>query len=259
MTDLGQSVPISICIITGNEERNIAACLDSLGTLPDEVIILDGGSQDRTCEIAQSKGAVIHRHPFDGFGAQKQRAVDLARNDWVFFQDADERMTESLREELRDLLNSPHLLLQKAAYKVSRINYFGNRRIDHGGWEEDHLIRFFNRKKTSFDGKIVHEEIRTPEQTGNLKGQLNHFPVSSIEEFIQKNLRYARMKAETRKPISPFSAIFLMVFSPPAVFLRMYLLRLGFLDGLEGFVLASLYGFFSFMKVLDRIPSGKEY
>ncbi len=258
MTDLGQAVPVSICIITGNEERNIAACLDSLGNIPDEVIVLDGGSQDRTVEIALSKGAVIYRHPFDGFGAQKQRAVDLARNDWVFFLDADERMTESLRGKLSDLLKSPDLLCQKAAYKVSRINYFGNRRIDHGGWEEDHLIRFFNRKKTSFDGKIVHEEIRTPEQTGKIEGPLNHFPVSSIEEFIQKNLRYARMKAETKKPISPFSAIFLMIFSPPAVFLRMYLLRLGFLDGLEGFVLASLYGFFSFMKVLERLVPGNE-
>ena len=252
------SVPLSVCIITGNEEANIAGCLDSLGDLPDEVVVLDGQSLDRTCEIARSKGAVVHRHPFDSFGAQKQRAVDLARNDWVFFLDADERMTEALSREIADLLTRPDLLARHAAYRVCRINHFRQKPILHGGWEKDCLIRLFDRRNTSFDGKVVHEEVIAPESAGTLKGTLDHFPVHTIEGFIQKNLRYAGMKARTKRPIGPFAGIVLMVFSPPAVFFRMYVLRLGFLDGLEGFVLASLYGFFAFMKALDRILSGRE-
>lgn len=252
------SLPVSVCIITRNEESDIAACLDSLGDLPDEIVVLDSQSQDRTSEIARLKGASVYQHPFDSFGAQKQRAVDLARNDWIFFLDADERMTQPLGHEITDLLNHPDLLTQHAVYRVCRVNHFLQKPILHGGWERDCLVRFFDRRKASFDGKIVHEEVRTDGSAGMLKGNLQHFPIRSIEEFIQKNLRYARMKARTKPPISRFSAIFLMLFSPPSVFFRMYLLRLGFLDGLEGFVLASLYGFFSFMKAVDRVFPGKE-
>lgn len=252
MTVGDNPVPFSVCIITCNEESNIAGCLDSLEDLPDEVIVLDGGSQDRTCEIARLKGAIVHHHPFDCFGAQKQRAVDLAGNDWIFFLDADERMTPTLCHEISGLLTRPDLLTQHAAYRICRTNYFRSRPIRHGGWENDFLVRFFDRKKTSFDGKIVHEEAIVSGSIGTLKGTFDHFTVRTLDEFIRKNLLYAGMKARTKRPIGPIFRIVLMVLSPPAVFFRMYVLKLGFLDGLEGFILASLYGFFSFVKALYR-------
>ncbi|MHB1605641.1 MAG: glycosyltransferase family 2 protein [Leptospirales bacterium] len=251
-------VSFTVCIITRNEEPNIGDCIDSLGDLPDEILVLDALSQDRTCEIARLKGAFVHQHPFDSFGVQKQRAVDLARNDWVFLLDADERMTKSLQNEIADLLAHPERVFRHSGYRVCRTNYFLKKRIRHGGWEKDFLIRFFDRSKASFDGKIVHEEVRTDGRIGLLKGNLDHFPVRTIEEFVQKNLRYANMKARTKQPITTVSAIGLMLFSPPLVFFRMYFLRLGFMDGLEGFVLASLYGFFAFMKALNRVVPGKE-
>lgn len=246
-------IRLSVCLITLNEEETLGPCLDSVSKIADEIVILDSGSSDRTPEIARSRNATIHQHAFDGFGAQKQRAVDLAKNDWILFLDADERLSESLLGELETLLTDPEKLERFSAYRVPRINHFMGKPIRHGGWDNDDLVRLFDRRKASFDTKIVHEEVVSPGPAGRLDAPLTHEPARSPEEFIRKNLLYARMKSLSRKALPFPIGVLAMIAAPPAVFFRMYVLRLGFLDGLEGFLLANLYGFFAFMKSYYRI------
>ena len=248
-------VPLSVCLITFNEEAALAACLDSVSRIADEIVVVDSGSSDRTLEIAKARNATIHRHAFDGFGAQKQRAVDLAKNDWILFLDADERLSDALSETLGTLSKDPGTLERFYAYRIPRINHFMGKPIRHGGWDNDELVRLFDRRKASFDTKIVHEEVIAPGPTGRPDSPIIHEPARSPEEFIRKNLRYARMKSRSRNALPFPSGVLAMIAAPPAVVFRMYVLRLGFLDGFEGFLLANLYGFFAFMKAYYRIKT----
>jgi (heptosyl)LPS beta-1,4-glucosyltransferase len=249
-------VPLSVCVITLNEEDTLGACLDSVSKIADEIVVLDSGSTDRTEEIARAKNAVVHRHGFDGFGAQKQRAVDLAKNDWILFLDADERISDPLSGDIAALLDDPGRLGRFPAYRILRINHFLGKPIRHGGWEDDELVRLFDRRKAGFDGKVVHEEVSVRGTSGRLGSPLYHDPARSADEFVRKNLRYSLMKARTRPSVSGPAGVLYMIAAPPAVFFRMYVLKLGFLDGLEGFLLASLYGFFALMKGYYRITAG---
>ncbi len=228
--------PLSVVLITYNEEKHIADAVKS-AQFANEILVLDSGSTDRTCQIAAALGAKVEQQEWLGFGKQKQRAVALSENDWVFVLDADERITKALQEEIIQVLETP----QYSAYFVPRLNYFWGKPIRHGGLYPDSTIRLFDRRKAHFDDAPVHESVHTAEKTGTLASPMEHLAYESIEAFITKQNRYSTL--HHKKP-NRLKALF----NPCWTFFKLYIIKRGFLDGWDGFVIARLYAQYTFWK-----------
>src|SRR5690625_926336 len=182
------SSTLSVIIITKNEEHNIAECLKSV-SFADEIIVVDSGSTDNTCGIAESLGAqVTITADWPGFGPQKNRALSLATKEWVLSIDADERVTPELAHEIQQLLvSSP----QHEAYKIARLSNFCGRWMRHSGWWPDHVLRLFKRGSTKFTDDIVHESVKETNSLGTLSGHFLHYPYPNLESLIDKVNRYS--------------------------------------------------------------------
>jgi len=226
---------LSVVIITKNSEKYIMGAVKSAG-FADEVLVLDSGSVDETCKIAGELGARVEYQQWLGFGRQKQKAVNLAKNDWVFVLDSDERILPELRDEILKELQNPKF----DAYYVARINNFWGRDIKHLGLYPDYTIRLFNRKKARFNDRDVHESVICECEKGYLKNPLKHLAYESIEEFIAKQNRYSSIGAKPNKIKA--------IFSPLWTFFKLYFIKLGFLEGWDGFVIARLYSQYTFWK-----------
>ena len=228
---------ISVVIITKNEEKFISDAIKS-ALWADEVLILDSGSEDKTCEIAKKLGARVEYQEWLGFGRQKQKAVSLAKNDWVFVLDSDERITNELKNEILNELKNPKF----DAYFVARLNNFWGKNIKHLGLYPDYSIRFFNKKKAKFNDRDVHESVECECKKGYLKNHMIHLAYESIEEFIAKQNRYSSIGAKPNKLKA--------LFSPFWTFFKLYFIKLGFLEGWDGFVIAKLYSEYTFWKYI---------
>ena len=240
---------LSVCLITKNEEQNLKRCLDSLIGLADEIIVVDSGSTDRTCEIAKDFGAKVFQHPFDDFTRQKTRSIEKASSSWVMVIDADERVTPELKAEILQYLSHPETIRSINGFYLNRLNFFLGTPIHHSGWSPDWLLRVFRKESGGLDGRAVHESIVVSGQTMRLHGLLLHDTHPTIERFVTKNLVYARLWAKERSSTRGPSLTGVL-FHPPAMFLKMYILKMGFLDGFLGFVLAVLYSYHVFIKYL---------
>jgi glycosyltransferase involved in cell wall biosynthesis len=224
---------LSAIIITLNEAGNIAACLDAL-SFCDERIVVDGASTDATVQIGQSKGARVVSHPFEGFGAQKGFALSLATGDWVLSIDADERVSAALAQEIRAAI----VLGSVDAYELPRRSSFCGRLMDHSGWAPDYVLRLFRRDKAYFSADLVHERVVCSGTVSRLTQPLMHEPVRRLEDALSRMDRYSTAGAEQLlaggRSVSFMSGISHGLWT----FVRTYLLRAGFLDGREGFLLA---------------------
>lgn len=242
-------VSLSVIIITKNEAAHIGECIDSVA-FADEVVVLDSGSSDATCDIARAKGARVSVSPdWPGFGPQKNRALDLATCDWVLSLDADERVTPELAREIRDVLADP----AADAYIVSRLSNFGGRWIRHSGWWPDPVLRLFRRGTARFKEVAVHESVQTTGTTARLKGHLLHYPYASLEAFIAKINHYSSEAAAMLHARGKTTSVPGTVGHAAWTFVRLYVLRRGFLDGREGFILALMAAagsFFRYTKLL---------
>ena len=234
---------ISVIILTKNSEKYLEKVLKSV-EFADEVIIYDSGSKDRTLEIAKKfKNIKIFIDTnWEGFGKQKQKAVEKATNKWVFVLDSDEVFTKELENEIKEIIKNPIY----DAYKVARLNNFFGKWIKHCGLFPDYSIRFFNKKKCKFNENIVHESVEC-ENVGVLKNYFLHYAYESIEEFIDKQNRYSSLGAKPNKIKA--------IFSPFWTFFRIYFLKLGFLDGWAGFVIAKLYSEYTFWKYIKKMEN----
>ena len=224
---------LSAIIITKNEAANIADCLDSVAFC-DERIVVDAGSTDETVQIAQSKGAQVVSHPFEGFGAQKGFALSLAASDWVLSIDADERVLPELAQEIL------HAVGTGAAdcYEIPRRSTFCGRPMNWSGWSPDYVLRLFRRDKAFFTADLVHERVICKGTAARLNIPLMHDPVRRLEDALSRMDRYSTAGAEqlvaAGKRVTFASGILHGLWT----FVRLYLLRAGFLDGREGFLLA---------------------
>ena len=234
---------ISATIITLNEEKNISSCLESLDFV-DEIVVVDSGSTDRTGEICRGNPKVrFHDLPWEGYGRQKNLAASLASHDWILNIDADERVSEPLRASIlaadRDLY---------AGFRMARRNYFGSRWIRWCGWYPDRKLRFYDRSRGSFEELAVHEAVKCRDRVGLLSGDLHHYTYDGISDYMSRMDRYSSLAAEEmlkqgRRPGLPS-----ILFRPPYTFFRMYLLKLGFLEGYTGLLLSLLYTGYTFLK-----------
>lgn len=225
---------ISAVVICRNEENVIARCLESL-TWADEIIVVDSDSTDQTLPVAKKFTSRIFTHPWQGFGPQKQFAVEQAHSDWILVVDADEVVTKELAAEIR-LVCTGDTLYQ--GYRIKRKSNFLGRWVLHGGWYPDFVLRLFRTGKGRFTRARVHESLWVDGSVGTLDGELLHYTDPVLTHYLAKLDRYTGLSAqELFEQHYPFRIWDLLV-RPPAVFFKMYVWRAGFLDGIEGFLLA---------------------
>ena len=227
---------LSVVIISKNEEKFIADAVES-ALFANEVLVLDSGSTDNTCTIAQEHGAKVLHQDWLGFGAQKNKAVGLAKNDWVFVLDSDERITAELQSEILNTLQDP----AADGYHTARLNNFFGKNIWHCGLYPDYSIRLFNRQKGRFNNVPVHESVQIQGNTDKLKNHMIHLAFDTVEEFSNKQKKYAKLSQKNKSLVKAF-------ISPIWTFLKIYIFRLGFVEGWCGFIIAKVYAQYTFWK-----------
>lgn len=237
---------ISVAIITRNAvAQGLERCLASLSGF-DEIVVLDQASDDGTVSLCERFGARVYRGPWEGFGRTKQAAVAQTRNRWVLSIDADEEVTPELKAAILALGDDPPC----AAYSVNRLSRFLGRWIRHCGWHPDWVVRLFDRERARFNEKAVHEEIVVEGATGRLDGLLRHYTYDTMEQYVSKLNRYTTLSAGDAVDAGRDSSLPEAVLRAHGVFLRMYLLQFGFLDGWHGLALCSCSSFYVLTKYL---------
>jgi glycosyltransferase involved in cell wall biosynthesis len=225
---------LSIAIITQDEERNIGACLKSVAWA-DELIVVDSGSTDRTPAICAEFGArIIRTSDWPGFGAQKNRALEACSGDWVLSLDADERVTGELRAEIERTLAAPRF----DVYEAPRRSTYCGRFIRYAGWSPDYTRRLLKRGAARFSDARVHENLETDRPVGRLAAPLIHYSFRSLEQVLDKTNRYSTASAQMLIARGKAPGLGTAIAHGLAAFLRTYVLKLGFLDGKYGFMLA---------------------
>ena len=231
------------------------ASLDGLAT---QIVVVDTQSTDRTLAIAQRYGALISSPPdWPGFGPQKNRALDLASEDWVLSLDADERLTPELRAEIMGVLDKP----QTDCYAIPRLSWYCGRFMRHSGWTPDYVDRLFKRGSARFSSDLVHERLIPKGPVLRLKNQMLHYSFMNLAQVQEKMERYSTASAQQAfargKTASPLKAILHGAWS----FFRTYILRAGFLDGPQGFSLAlanAKGSYLRYIKLWRLIKKSKE-
>ncbi|MEN8148787.1 MAG: glycosyltransferase family 2 protein [Planctomycetota bacterium] len=235
---------LTLCVITKDEEDRIGDCLDS-ASFADHVVVVDSGSSDRTREIAEEKGATVVVHDFDGHVQQKNRAVDLAETDWVLCLDADERVTPALRDQIEEALDTADL---PVAFSMPRRTFYLGRWIDHGGWYPDRKVRVFDRRKARWGGVNPHDRVEVDGEVRALAGDIAHYSYRSISDHLKQIDFFTTISAKEKLAAGMKPRLWRLLLHPVGKVLRMYFLKLGFLDGRAGFIVAVLGGTYVFLK-----------
>jgi glycosyltransferase involved in cell wall biosynthesis len=230
-------VDISVTIITLNEEKKIERCLQSV-LWADEIIVVDSGSTDNTVKIAKQYGAQVFENPWPGYGKQKNFAHLKAQKKWVLNIDADEVVTESLRDEV---IKKTAENTRAVAFKIRRKTWYLGRWILHGGWYPNYLIRLAKREESRWTEPVLHEQLKPLDAAAaihSLNGDILHYSFDSIKDQITTNLRFAREGAdELRRHKKKFGLLRLLL-KPAGKFIETYLLKKGFLDGMAGLIIS---------------------
>lgn len=236
---------LSVAMITYNEEKILPKTLDSIVKLADEIIIVDSGSTDKTEEIARTYGAKFVHQNWLGYGAQRNKAIHLCRGEWILNIDADEEISKKLAKKIEEVINQK---TKWTVYKVSFTSVCFKKKIYHGGWSGVKKVRLFQKGVGQFNDNTVHEEFQTKEAIGSLHEEIYHHSYVSLQDYFTKFNRYTTEGARDAFQKGKKAKIWKIVLEPFYKFLRMYVFRLGFLDGLEGFVLASTSALYSMVK-----------
>lgn len=237
---------LSAIVLTYNEERNIATCLQSL-TFADEVLIIDAGSEDKTIDIARAMGAKVYERPMndEGFAGQRNFALTKATGDWVFYLDADERASTELAGEIRQHIEQKPL--QAAA--IHRFSVVMGKKVRHGAYRPDYPLRLFPRDAVHWQG-IVHESPSTDLPTKHLHHPTEHFCLTSWEQYFTKFNRYSTLMAERMEKNGKRTSTPLAYLHASYAFFFAYILKLGFLDGALGLHLSLGHAFYTLTKYL---------
>ena len=231
---------LSVILITYNEEKNIAACLESV-RWADEIVLVDSGSEDQTAAIAQRFGVKVFQKNFAGYGSQKQYALEQATGDWVLSLDADERITPELQAEILEKIAQSDKVV---GYEITRKNFIFGKWLKHAGLFPDYHLRLFRRHAGRFTPSLIHEGIEVEGKVQRCQNPILHFTYPTIASYIKRMNRYTEIIARQGCSFR-FSHLF---FSPLSKFFRLYLVRRGFRDGLRGFIYCILAAFYNFAK-----------
>ncbi len=229
---------LSAVLITRDAAGQLAECLESLAFC-DEILVVDAGSTDGTQALAAKHGVRVIESEWRGFGPQKQFAVAQAANDWVLCVDADERVSEPLRQSILAALPALALCVPAGtlgAYRFARCNRFMGRYLRHGEGYPDWSLRFFDRRVARWSDDAVHERVIASGKVGTLAGDLLHDSAESLEAYLAKQNRYSTLAAEAALAGGRRAGVAQLLISPLLRFIKFYILRLGLLDGLPGLV-----------------------
>ena len=228
---------ITAIIPTLNEEKNIEGAINSL-SFADEIIVIDSFSSDQTLAICEKFNVKLIQRQFDDFSSQKNYAIEQALHDWIFILDADERIPQTLLDEIKELMIAPQ---PHVAFNIYRTFFYEGQKVKYGGWQTDKVIRLFRKDKCRYDGKLVHEEIIYEGRIGSLVNKMDHYSFKNHNQYKSKLEFYAELQAQellkSRKKIYPLHSFL----KPGFRFIVLYIIRVGFLDGVKGFNLARMH------------------
>ncbi len=237
---------VSAVIITYNEARNIEACLASLTPVADEIVVVDSYSTDATPEICKKLNVKFIEQAFLGYVEQKNFAMQQAKYDYVVSLDGDESLSKQLQESILAVKNN----WQKDGYYCNRFNNFCGQWIKHSDWYPNKKLRVFDRRKATWAGINPHDhiELKRGAKAGNLKGDILHYTYQSYSEFNQKIDYFSSIAAKAYYKLGKKSPWHKSVINPSWAFFKAYFLRLGFLDGYNGFVICVQTANITFLK-----------
>lgn len=241
---------LSAVVIARNAAGKLAPCLRSLA-FADEILVYDGGSTDDTAAVAHANGARVVTSPdWPGFGEQRRRAQAEATGDWILMIDSDERVGADLAAEIRAAVAAAD---PDTAYALPRLTWAFGRYLRHGGWWPDRVVRLYHRERGAYDAALVHEKVILAPgvKVARLASPLLHHTYADLQEYLTKSAAYAKAWADARKRAGRRATLLAGLAHGAGCFLRMYLLRAGFLDGRPGFLLALLSAHSTFVKYAD--------
>ena len=225
---------ITAIIPTLNEEIHINEAIKSV-SFADEIIVIDSFSTDKTVEIAEKLNVRIIKRKFDDFSTQKNFAIEKASNEWIYILDADERVTPGVREEILNAIKDPK---DNVGFYVRRTFFFIGEKINYSGWQRDKVVRLFLKEFCKYDGKPVHEVIKATGKLGYFKNKIEHYPYRNFDHYITKLNHYSWLQAKELNKKGKKVNLYHLLIKPPARFIIHYFIRLGFLDGFAGFMIA---------------------
>jgi glycosyltransferase involved in cell wall biosynthesis len=244
-----QQLPISVCIIAGNEAQRIRRALDSVsGWVAEIIVVINDDVADGTDKIAVKFGARVFREPWKGYVAQKNSASEKATQPWLLGLDADEVVSPALRDEIIKVFTRPPGDSQLAAYSFPRCTFYCGRWIRHGDWYPDRKVRLWRRGCAEWRGQNVHETAVVQGAIGKCKNDLLHYSMDNLNHRVRKAVNYSDLFAQRRVESGQGASVLAMGFRPWWRFVRGYVLRLGFLDGWQGYVIARMVAFETFLR-----------
>jgi glycosyltransferase involved in cell wall biosynthesis len=237
---------LSVVIITLNEERNIERCIRSVEGLTDDIVVVDSGSTDLTESICKSLGVNFHTHKWLGYAETKNYANSLAQNRLILSLDADEALSDELKESIKKVLANQ----KSQAYSMNRLTNYCGKWIKHGGWYPDRKIRLFNYDEGLWGGTLIHEAIKLKNGSPveQLKGDILHYSYHTISDHVAQANRFTDLTALKAFEENKKGSLIKIIFSPIVKFKKDYIFRAGFLDGYFGFVISVISAFATFMK-----------
>jgi glycosyltransferase involved in cell wall biosynthesis len=247
---------LSAIVIAMNNERTIRRCIESV-SWADEIVVVDSGSTDRTVDICRELGATVHvTSDWPGHGPQKNRALDLATLDWVLSIDSDEWVTPGLREEIGRAITAAGA---HCGYAIPRRSTFYGREMRHSGWWPDYVLRLFRRDSGRFTDDHTHERLLVEGAVARLEAPIMHEAITDLDQMLDKMNAYSTASARMKLAQGKRGSLVAAVAHGLWAFFRTYVLRLGFLDGREGFLLAvanaeGSYYRYAKLVMLDRKP-----
>ncbi|MBR9975593.1 MAG: glycosyltransferase family 2 protein [Bacteroidetes bacterium] len=228
---------LSVSIIAGLEEKNIRDCLTSVMFAREVVVVCSQQEEDATMDIAREFTDKVSFHPFEGYARQKAHALSLCTRPWVLSIDADERVSDALREDIRRVLSSADAA---DGYLLPRRNHFHGRWIRHGGWYPDSQLRLFRKERARLTERLVHEGFEVEGTRASLEGHLLHYTLPRVRHMLRKNLDYALFEAREKAPRRRVGVLDFII-RPPVEFFKKYVLQRAFLDGWEGFIISVIH------------------
>ena len=248
---------LSVLIITLNEEQHIQSLLEDID-FADEIIVVDSYSTDKTTSIIKSfENVKLIQNQFVNYSLQRNFALDKAKNPWVLFIDADEKLTPSLKSEIIATISDKNAA---SAYLIYRTFMFKNNKLNFSGWQTDKIFRLFNKTNCRYtEDRMVHEKLLVNGEIATLKNKIIHFSYTSFQDYKAKMHKYGVLKANEKIQKGQKSSYFLMILHPLYTFLYQYLIRLGILDGIKGITICYLnaYSIFIRYKELHLIISSR--
>jgi glycosyltransferase involved in cell wall biosynthesis len=244
-----QSLPISVCLIAGNEAARIRRALDSVSGWTSEIIVAtDDNVTDGTEQIAESYGAKVFREPWKGHAAHRNFASEKAIQPWLLGLDADEEVSPALRDEIIQTITLTSTNPAYAAYNFPRCTLYCGRWIRHGDWYPDRKVRLWRRGAAHWVGGSLHEKLVVQGAIGKLRGDLLHYSMENLDHHTRKSITVSNLFLNRERERHRRANLFELWFRPWWRFMRGYVLRLGFLDGWQGYVIARMVAFETFLR-----------